>query len=72
MKEHMDASDAVRIKYASKYAQVSELLEVLHRPAARPEAPARAGQEEAPKRTGLMAWVDADPARKAKYGGLIS
>jgi hypothetical protein len=71
MKEHMDASDAVRIKYASKHAQVANYWKYF------------IGQQKGLKRqhvqekkkaqeTSLMAWVDADPARKAAYGGLAA
>ncbi len=67
MKEDMDASDAVRIKYASKYAQVANYwkyfigqqkgLKRLH------------VQDRKKKQEGeLMAWINADATRKAKYG----
>jgi hypothetical protein len=71
MKEHMDTSDTVRIKYASKYAQVSNYWKYF------------IGQQRGLKRlhvfdkklqqeNELMAWVNADPARKAKYGGMLT
>ncbi len=70
-KQDMDASDAVRIKYAAKYAQVSNYwkyfigqqrgLKRLH------VYDKKSAQEQE-----LMAWVNADPARKAKYGNLIT
>ncbi|MBL0128288.1 MAG: S46 family peptidase [Flavobacteriales bacterium] len=71
MKQDMDASDAVRIKYASKYAQISNYwkyfigqqrgLKRLH------VYDKKKAQEDA-----LMAWVNADPTRKDKYGGIIT
>ncbi|MFZ1691963.1 MAG: S46 family peptidase [Flavobacteriales bacterium] len=71
MKQDMDASDAVRIQYASKYAQVSNYWKYF------------IGQQRGLKRLrvydkkkaqeeSLMAWVSADPKRKAKYGEIIS
>ena len=70
-KEHMDASDATRIMYASKYASVSNYWKYF------------IGQQRGLKRLHvydkkkkqedeLMAWVNADPARKAKYGDIIT
>ncbi len=67
MKEHMDASDAVRIKYAAKYAQVSNYWKYFigqQRGLKRLRVEDKKKQQEA----GLMAWVNADPDRKAKYG----
>ncbi len=71
MKQDMDASDAVRIKYASKYASISNYwkyfigqqrgLKRLH------VYDKKKAQEEA-----LMAWVNADPARKAKYADIMT
>jgi len=71
MKQDMDASDAVRIQYASKYASISNYwkyfigqsrgLKRLHVYDKKKE------QEEA-----LLAWVNADPSRKAKYGDFLS
>ncbi|MBK9146676.1 MAG: S46 family peptidase [Flavobacteriales bacterium] len=71
MKQDMDASDAVRIQYASKYAQVSNYWKYF------------IGQQRGLKRLrvydkkkaqeeSLMAWVSADPKRKAKYGEIIA
>ena len=67
MKQDMSASDAVRIKYASKYASISNYWKYF------------IGQQRGLKRlhvydkkkaqeTELMAWVNANPDRKAKYG----
>ncbi len=71
MKQDMDASDEVRIKYASKYAQVSNYWKYF------------IGQQRGLKRLHvydkkkkqedeLMAWVNADAGRKQKYGEIIS
>ncbi|HRO39494.1 MAG TPA: S46 family peptidase [Flavobacteriales bacterium] len=69
MKKHMNADDAVRLKYAAKYAQVANYWKYF------------IGQQKGLKRQhvfdrkkaqedDLMAWVNADPARKLKYGGI--
>jgi len=69
--EHMDADNKVRIQYASKHAQVSNYWKYF------------IGQQRGLKRlhvydkkkeqeNELMAWVNADPARKAKYGSITS
>lgn len=70
MKEHMDASDEVRIKYAAKYAQVSNYWKYFigqQRGLKRLRVEDKKRKQEAE----LMAWVDADPARKAKYGEMM-
>ena len=71
MKQDMDASDVVRIQYASKYAQVSNYWKYFigqQRGLKRLRVfDKKKAQEEA-----LMAWVSADPKRKAKYGEIIS
>ncbi|MCB0768682.1 MAG: S46 family peptidase, partial [Flavobacteriales bacterium] len=69
--EFMDRDNATRIKYASKYAQVSNYWKYF------------IGQQRGLKRlhvydkkkaqeTELMAWVNADGGRKAKYGSILS
>lgn len=68
-KEHMDADNAVRLKYASKDAQVANYWKYF------------IGQQKGLKRQhvferkqeqekALMAWVNADAGRKTKYGEL--
>jgi hypothetical protein len=67
MKEHMDASDAIRIKYASKYAQVANYWKYFigqQRGLKRLHVQDRKKQQE----TELSAWINADAARKTKYG----
>ncbi|MBK8949626.1 MAG: S46 family peptidase [Flavobacteriales bacterium] len=69
--KHQATDDAVRIKYASKHAQVSNYWKYF------------IGQQRGLKRLKvydkkkaqedeLMAWVNATPERKAKYGELVS
>ncbi|HEY0978491.1 MAG TPA: S46 family peptidase [Flavobacteriales bacterium] len=69
--KHMDADNGVRIKYASKYAQVSNYWKYF------------IGQQRGLKRLHvydkkkaqedeLMAWVNADAGRKAKYGQMLT
>jgi len=71
MKQGMDASDAVRIKYASKYASISNYWKYF------------IGQQRGLKRLHvydkkkaqedeLMAWVNADASRKGKYADIVN
>ncbi|MBK9176481.1 MAG: S46 family peptidase [Flavobacteriales bacterium] len=71
MKQDMDASDAIRIQYASKYASISNYWKYF------------IGQQRGLKRLrvydkkkaqedGLMAWVNADGQRKKQYGEVIT
>lgn len=71
MKEDMNASSAVRIQYASNYAQVSNYWKYF------------IGQTEQLKNNGVWAkkvaieksfaeWVEASDKRKAKYGNVLS
>lgn len=71
MKKHMNANDGVRLKYASKYAQIANYWKYF------------IGQQKGLKRQhvfdkkkaqedSLMAWVDASPGRKAKYAELAT
>ena len=71
MKQDMDASDEVRIKYASKYASISNYWKYF------------IGQQRGLKRLHvydkkkaqedeLLAWVNADSQRKEKYGTFLS
>jgi hypothetical protein len=70
MKRYMDQSDAVRIQYASKYAQISNYYKYF------------IGQNQGLKRLGTIdfkraehakfqAWADADPSRHAPYGHVL-
>ncbi len=69
MKEHMNASPEVRIKYASKHAQIANYWKYF------------IGQQKGLKRQhvydrkkeqeeALMAWVNSDPVHQDKYGDL--
>jgi hypothetical protein len=71
MKENMDADQAVRIKYASKYAQIANYWKYF------------IGQSQGLNRldvvdkklaeeTAFQQWADADPDRKAKYGNVLA
>jgi hypothetical protein len=70
MKKDMDADNAVKIKYASTYAQLANVWKN------------KIGESRGLKRlkiydkkkaleNELQQWIDADPARKAKYGNVI-
>ncbi|MCD7937568.1 MAG: S46 family peptidase [Tannerellaceae bacterium] len=70
-KEAMNASDAVRIKYASKYAGSSNYWKNsigMNKGLANLNVIGRKQQEEA----AFKAWVEQDPARKTKYGDVLS
>jgi V8-like Glu-specific endopeptidase len=67
MKEHMDADDATRIKYASKYAQIANYWKYFIGQQKGLKAQHVWDRKKA-QEDDLMAWVNADPARKAKYG----
>ena len=71
MKEHMDENQAIRIQYASKYAQIANYWKYF------------IGQSQGLNRldvvdkklaeeTAFQQWADADPTRKAKYGKALS
>lgn len=71
MKKHMNANNAVRLKYAAKHAQVANYWKYF------------IGQQKGLKdqhvydrkknqEQELAAWINADPARKAKYGSVLS
>ncbi|MCC8144315.1 MAG: S46 family peptidase [Tannerellaceae bacterium] len=70
-KEAMNASDAVRIKYASKYAGSSNYWKNsigMNRGLANLHVIDRKREEEA----AFAAWVDQNPERKAKYGEVLN
>ena len=71
MWEDMLASDAVRIKYAGKYAGSSNYWKNsigMSRGLKRLNVKAKKQAQEA----AFTAWVEADPARKAKYGEALA
>lgn len=71
MKEDMDKSDEVRIKYSSKYAQVSNYWKYFMGQTAglkRLKVFDKKKQLEAD----FMAWVSKDEGRQKKYGSVIS
>ncbi|MCC6839216.1 MAG: S46 family peptidase [Flavobacteriales bacterium] len=68
-KKHMDADNAVRLKYAAKDAQVANYWKYFigqQKGLKRQHVQERKQQQEET----LMAWVNADPARQKKYGEL--
>jgi hypothetical protein len=70
MKEDMDASPEVRIKYASKYASISNYYKYFigqNQGLRRLKVVARKRAEEQK----FQEWVDADPERKGIYGEVI-
>ena len=69
-KEAMNASDAIRIKYASKYAGSSNYWKNsigMNRGLANLNVLDRKKEEE----TAFAAWVSQDPDRRAKYGDVL-
>ena len=70
MKQDMDANPAVRIKYASKYASIANYWKYFigqQRGLKRLHVQDKKQQQEAD----LMAWINADAGRKAKYGEFL-
>ncbi len=67
MDKHMAKSDAVRIKYASKHAQIANYWKYFIGQQKGLKAQHVFARKKAQEDT-LMAWINADPARKAKYG----
>lgn len=70
MKEDMDASPEIRIKYASKYASVSNYYKYFigqNQGLRKLKVVARKKEEEKK----FQQWVDADPERKGLYGNVI-
>ena len=71
MKEGMDAAAATRIQYASKYAQCANYWKYSHEQNIALENLNTMGEKEKIERE-FTAWVNADPARKAKYGNALT
>jgi hypothetical protein len=70
MKKDMDASDKVRIQYASKYAQTANYWKYFigqTKGLKRMNVSAQRAKDEA----AFQAWADANPARKATYGNVL-
>ncbi len=71
MKENMDKSAKVRIQYASKYAQIANYWKFFigeSRGLKRLDIPDKKLAEE----TAFQQWVNANSARKAKYGDALN
>lgn len=71
MKEHMDADLGVRIQYAAKYAQTANYWKYY---IGQSKGLTRLEIEQQKKalEDQFTAWVNADPARQAKYGEALS
>ena len=67
----MDAAAATRIQYASKYAQCANYWKYSHEQNIALENLNTMGEKERIERE-FTAWVNADPARKAKYGNALT
>lgn len=70
MKEDMDADPAIRIKYASKYASISNYYKYFigqNQGLKRLKVVARKKEEEQK----FQQWVDSDPERKGIYGTVL-
>ena len=70
MKDDMDASDKVRIQYASKYSQTSNYWKYFIGQTKGLKRMRVADQKKA-EEAAFQKWADADPARKAKYGDVL-
>lgn len=71
LKTDMDASDETRIKYASKYAGVSNYYKYF-KGQTRGLKRLKVYDQKKAEEDAFMAWVNADPNRKEKYGESIS
>ncbi len=69
--EFMDADNAVRLKYASKHAQVSNYWKYFIGQSRGLKRLRVQAKKEAQEKE-LMSWVNADAGRKAKYGTILS
>ena len=70
MKDDMDASDKVRIQYASKYSQTSNYWKYFIGQTKGLKR-MRVAEQKAKEEAAFQQWADADPARKAKYGDVL-
>lgn len=71
MKEGMDAEPKTRIQYASKYAQCANYWKYSHEQNIALKNLNTMGEKEKVERE-FTAWVNADPARQAKYGQALN
>ncbi len=69
MKKHMNADNAVRLKYAAKHAQVANYWKYFIGQQKGLKAQKVYERKKAQEEK-LMAWVNADPTRQKKYGEL--
>lgn len=71
MKEGMDADPKTRIQYASKHAQCANYWKYSHEQNIALKNLNTMGEKEKIERK-FTTWVNADPARQAKYGKVLS
>ncbi|WP_065219310.1 MULTISPECIES: S46 family peptidase [Butyricimonas] len=71
MKEGMNADPKTRIQYASKHAQCANYWKYSHEQNIALKNLNTMGEKEKIERE-FTAWVNADPARKAKYGNALT
>lgn len=71
MKKDMDASDAIRIKYASNYAQISNYWKYFIGQS-RGLKRLKVAERKAAEEKAFQDWVNLDGKRKEKYGNVIS
>lgn len=71
MKEGMNADPKTRIQYASKHAQCANYWKYSHEQNIALKNLNTIGEKEKIERE-FTAWVNADPARKAKYGNALT
>ena len=71
MKEGMDADPKTRIQYASKHAQCANYWKYSHEQNIALKNLNTMGEKEKIERE-FTTWVNADPARQAKYGKVLS
>lgn len=71
MKEYMDADPAVRIQYASKYAQIANYWKYFIGQSAQLEKNG-VYQRKVDLENAFQEWADSDPERKKIYGNVVS
>lgn len=71
MREGMDADPQTRIQYAAKYAQCANYWKYSHEQNIALKNLNTMGEKEKIERE-FTTWVNADPARKAKYGNALN
>ena len=70
MKEYMDKSNKIRIQYASKYAESSNYWKYFIGQS-KGLKKLKIYDQKASLENNLQTWIEADPARKTKYGDVL-